>query len=161
MKFRLKKRVGSHIQNGKRYKSGDVVESEIDLCKIFVGKFERAHEEELEDTGKMDTSIRKPQIPLPNSVPPPEDKGGDNTLSKPLSSMASVPDEAIEEEEEVEESEHGKDITDEYPTAKEIAVKVYEKASWCVVVDNDDGEVLTVKKLRRKDVEDFLNEYAV
>jgi len=40
-KYKLK--AGSHIENGKTYKEGDVVESEHNLEALFKGKFELLH----------------------------------------------------------------------------------------------------------------------
>ncbi len=45
MKFKLKKKVGTHIERDKTYKPGDVVESEHNLMEMFSGKFEKVFEE--------------------------------------------------------------------------------------------------------------------
>lgn len=145
MLFRLKKGCGQHVGNGKLYKPGDVIETSRDLPTIFhgkdasgrnrPGKFEKVYED-LKDTGAKDTSrIRKPNIP-PGVSPKQETK--------------KVVD---------EESVHGKDVTSEFPTAEKVGVKVFEKSRWFTVVDTQDNSVLNEKKLRKKDVEPFLEQY--
>jgi len=144
MLFRLKEHCGQHVEDGKVYKSGDVIETERDLPTIFHGKdakgrnrdgkFERVHED-LKDTGKKDTSrVQRPNIP-PGVSPKQETKVAD------------------------EESVHGKDVTSEFPTAEKVDVKVFEKSRWFTVVDMQDNSVLNEKKLRRKEVEPFLGQY--
>lgn len=64
MKFRLKKRCGSHIEVDKKgepveYKAGDIVESERDLVALFSNKFEALYSAE---------PVSSPDIPLP-SIP--------------------------------------------------------------------------------------------
>jgi hypothetical protein len=44
MKFRLKDKVGSHFENGKEYKSGEVVNSNNDLIALFPEKFEKVND---------------------------------------------------------------------------------------------------------------------
>lgn len=60
MQFRLKAKVGTHIERDKKgkpvtYKSGDVVESKYDLMEMFSGKFERISGE---------SSKASPEIPM-------------------------------------------------------------------------------------------------
>lgn len=62
MLFRLKPKCGPHVQGGKQYEPGDVVESEGDLAAVFPGKFE-----------KVGDSVPTPQPP--SAVPFP---GGEN-----------------------------------------------------------------------------------
>jgi len=133
MKFRLKKNCGSHVEGGKIYKAGDIIETDNDLAAIFhgkdangnnrPGKFELIHDESLKDTGKEDTTRVRPDIAPPAA------------------------------------NEYGKDVSSEFPTADKVDVLVFEKSKWYTVVDKADGEVLSEKRLRRKDVEPFLEQY--
>lgn len=165
MLFRLKKKCGDHAQDGKIYKSGDIVETDIDLCALFRNKFERAYEQELKDTGKEDTTAKKPNIPSP--------LGKDDEVVEEIISD-SLPKDEVETEEAVsdflleddepdknaeDETEHGKDVTSEFPTAVKLRLKVFEKSKWYVVVDVSDGSVLNVKKLREKEVQSFIEQY--
>lgn len=42
MRYRLKPKVGLHIEAGKTYKAGDIVESANNLVELFPDKFEPA-----------------------------------------------------------------------------------------------------------------------
>lgn len=62
MLFKLKEKVGTHVERDKKgkpvtYKPGDVVESKRDLVGMFSGKFERVPE---------DSSEASPKIPMSN-----------------------------------------------------------------------------------------------
>ena len=38
--FLLRENAGRHIQDGREYRAGEVVESDEDLCTLFAGKFD-------------------------------------------------------------------------------------------------------------------------
>jgi hypothetical protein len=145
---------GTHEQNGKSYKKGDFVDTELPLTEMFRGKFERQFDQEtLKDTGVVS------KISKPNITPPP--LGGSKAVtaelpSKEKEAVLDIKDETFVEE--YPESLYGTDVTDKYPTAEEVHVKVFEKSKWCVIVDPIDERVLNDKKLRGKDVEDFLED---
>ncbi len=134
MFFRLKEKCGEHNQNGKTYKPGDVVETEIDLTIHFGHKFEL-----IEDTKSTSSKITKPNIDTPQDEDDKdkEDKSSSSSLNK-----------------------HGKDVTDQFSDAEDIGVLVFEKVKtngkWYTVVDPDDNSVLTKKNLRKGKVNDFL-----
>ncbi len=149
MLFKFKnKRCGDHYQDGKCYKGpstdggkGDIVESSSDLSVMYPAKFERAYEAEQRAGGIVSHNI--PNIPV--NVTPLTDEGEDKTeeqVSEP--SLSSL---------------YGEDVTAEFPTAKHIQAKVFEKSNWFTVLDDEDNSVLNEKKLRRKDVEPFLVQY--
>ncbi len=144
--FRLKQRCGDHVEDGKTYVAGDKVMSCRNLEKLFRNKFERVHPEE-----DFDFAEASPNIPSPRAVLD-KDKGeGDR---KPPSSKSKKLKNS---------KKFGKNITLSFPAAIEAELRVYEKASWCQVVDwnTEDGksEVVSEKKLREKDVEEFLKDY--
>ena len=137
MLYRLKQKVGEHEQNGRTYKPGDVIDTEKDLCAMFIGKFDLIHDTDVEDSGKK----TKPTI----STPSDEDKDDKEDLkSESLS----------------EESKYGKDVTENFKKALVIGVLVFEKVKkngkWYTVIDPDDNSVLNKKNLRKGKVNGFL-----
>jgi len=139
--YLLKKGCGNHIgppdKKGNRitYKAGDKVISEDDLVAKFPKKFE------LLSSPPVDGNA-KPDIPVLDSK------------DKKVSKNKGTPKTVVPEE-----SEHGVDVTKEFPTAVEAKLKVFEKSRWFTVIDPEDNEVLNEKKLRKKKVESFLADY--
>ena len=74
MRFRVIK--ASHYSGGKRYRAGDVVESAVDLCEKFEGKFEKL----------------SPVAPVPAPVEeiPQQGSGGDEPAGTDVSSRFNV-----------------------------------------------------------------------
>lgn len=148
LKFLLKPKCGDHVEpdaNGKpvKYVAGDVVPSKIDLVRTFPEKFELVEGQEVSKGEKLNT----PSIPLPNEV------------KREITNVESETPEPIESE-TPSESEYGQDVSDEFPTASEVNLKVFEKSKWYTVIDpEEDNEVLNEKKLRKNAVEDFLAQY--
>lgn len=142
--FLLKPKCGNHIgppdKEGNRttYKSGDRVSSDDDLVARYPSKFELAPGQSQE--GRVATA---PDIPTPS-------KSTIKSKSK-KSEISNIP--------EPEKSEYGIDVTEEFPTASKVELKVFEKSRWFTVVDPDNNEVLNDKKLRRDKVEGFLVGY--
>ena len=156
MKFRIKPKCGSHSYKGKTYVSGDVIETNVDLAKIFPFKFVK-----IEGTTPVNEDVAPPDIPML------QEEGKEDSAGKSLEpsfpevearqSNATIP---LPPEDETEDSsEHGKDVTSKFPSALKVNLKVYVKANWYSVVDPDDGEVLNEKKLRKKAVTKFLKDY--
>jgi len=147
MKFRLKPKCGNHVESDSKgnpitYVSGDIVESNTDLAKKFPSKFVRVQEFEVDTKGE---SAPAPTIPLPEDV---VTKKNPQILEK----------EKLEKEKL--EEQYGEDVSDSFPTAKKVNLKVFEKGNWYIVLDpDDDNTILTEKKLRKSKVEDFLQEY--
>ena len=121
------------------YKAGDKVPSDEDLVAKYPNKFELVSGQSSEGGVAVATA---PDIPVPRKV-----KG------KGKSSKSQSPDEMSKE------SEHGVDVTEDFPTAAKVELKVFEKSKWFTVIDPDNGEVLSEKKLRKDKVEDFLADY--
>lgn len=171
MKFKLegtkKRKFGGHSQGGRSYETGDIVESDSDLCLRFPGKFERVDEKISSSTGEVDTAAkvqRKPNIPVRNTLAPvktqeqeePEEleEVEDNTEKDESN------DEKVTEEEVTPHPEFGEDITKDFPEAAASRLKIYINKAWCQVVDDDNGSVLNDKKLRRNEIEDFIKQYS-
>lgn len=132
---------GSHYQGKKIYKKGETVESFRDLVAVFgKKKFERDYPAEQRT---VSVARAKPNIPLP--VDDVEEEV-----------------EEIEDDDKVEEplSIHGENVTSEFPTAEKVDMIIFVKANWYSVIDKRDNKVLNKKKLRRKEVEPFLEQYA-
>lgn len=127
---------GTHVQNGKSYKKGAVIESNSDLTTIFKNRFKKIGDGNRVYTGNVKT---KPNIIL--SPPPEKTDKGQAENAKPLSVKL------------------GKNITSKFPSAKDAGVKVFiDDAKWCSVVDEKDNAILSPKKLRKKDVTAFLDD---
>lgn len=120
MKFRLTG--GSHVAGDRSYKKGDVIESDKDLVKIFVNKFERLHDE--------DTPVSKgTQIDVPGQAPRP----------------------AEAEEEAAEVEGLGVDVSAEFPEAAEADVLVFKAGKLYTVADADEPtKALNVDALTSK-----------
>lgn len=150
--YRLKKTChkqpcGDHVEVDKQgkphlIKPGETFESHRDLiakfCKGKPGegcKFEKVHPDEITPPDES------PNIPSPGAI---ADTGGEDDDTSPP----------------IIHPEFGEDITSEFPLAKEKEVKVYIKKHWCQVVDETEGEeeVLNDSKLRKKNVDAFLED---
>lgn len=145
MFFRLRKKCGNHIGppdangNRKTYKAGNVVPSEDDLVAKFPMKFELV-QGQTEDDNEIAS--------VPNIPEPIKSKKTKTTVAKSNTQKSS----------KVIKSKYGEDVTEQFPLAKELDLQVFEKSKWFTVVD-DDVEV-NDKKLRRKEVDSFLEDYS-
>ncbi len=145
-KYRLSLKCGGHVEvdeQGERHniKAGETFESHRDLIALFCKGNAKRCKFELLSPLPLETPQRKPNIPSPQAD---FDKGegeGDTDTSSPNPAHPKF----------------GEDITSEFPLAVDLSVKVFEKKYWCLVVDVEEGdEVLNEKKLRRKNVNAFL-----
>ncbi|GAF74083.1 unnamed protein product [marine sediment metagenome] len=136
MFYRLLPKTGSHIQNGKEYKAGDIVDSEMDLVTKFAGKFEKVYDGDVEDTGAISPNI---------VVPADEDSDNVRTKSETSSSKKS----------KKKTKKADVDVTSDYPTAEDIGVVVMKKTKpngvWFNVLDPDDDNAKMNPKLLRAD----------
>lgn len=145
MFYKLKEKTGQHEQNGKIYKAGDIVETEMDLTKKFIGKFELIHDENCVDSG-----IDKPIIQTPTGK---DVDDTDELKSASLSGKASKKKKSKKKEDE--------DVTRDFPFAEDIGVKVFKKlksnGEWFYIIDPDEDNVQMNKKmLRKKNVNKFI-----
>ena len=138
---------GAHVEVDKQgnqhtIKPGETFESHRDLIAKFCKgnpkrcKFTKVHPDDVVAPDKS------PNIPSPAAAVI-DTGGGDNTASPPII-----------------HPEFGEDITFEFPLAEEKEVKVYAKKHWCQIIDEpEDGEeVLNKSKLRKKNVNEFLED---
>jgi len=186
MQFKLRKEkgrvAGRHIERGPDgkdvvYEAGDTVDSERDLMTIFPGKFERvATREDFADTDpnivdKRVGVLEDENKELKEKLAALEGAGSNSDKSKKEDPPENDPedkedqDDNNDDDDKTEEHpEYGKDVTDEFPTAAKVELKVYTKNNtWFVIVDPEAEEgtdpVENEKKLHRKDVEPFLADY--
>ncbi len=145
MKFKLKG--GSHIQDDVTYNKGDTITTDIDLAAKF-GKhrFERI--------GRMvDDNVKQPEI---KSVR--KGKGKKKKTSSKKTSSKPLPSTSSKTKKEVKKEKYGMDVTEDFPTAVEAGFTIFEEEHWFTIVDEND-EVLNDKKMRKKDVPAFLENY--
>ena len=135
MLFQMKEKVGPHVdEKGKKYKSGDFIESDRPLDKIMPHKFTEVTDGGVE--GK--NAPVRPEIPGPVS-------GGDGHA------VASSP--------EIEASPHGTDVTEKFELAKAAKLQVFENNKWYTIIDPEDDTVITDKKIRRKQIDGVLKDF--
>jgi len=65
MLFKLKKGAGPHSENGKIYKAGEVIESDLDLIKLFPRKFQRL---DIDNDNEVSTNPLGPLIPMSSEI---------------------------------------------------------------------------------------------
>jgi len=158
MFFKMKKRTGNHSQDGVIYVSGDVVESEKNLCEMFPGKFERIDvpfeifkRPEKSDVQKAAEEGAKDIKPKKKSKP------------KPVSDeeVLAIADEPDEEEDEEDKEPLGKDVTKNYKRAGEEDLKVFYKkfkGRW-VTEAEDPFTALNKKPLKKDQVVPFIEKW--
>jgi len=151
MFFRLKEKVGNHAETDPKtglpivYKPGDVIESDTDLAKNWPDKFDRVKVGPSEDT-------------------PDEDEADIQAAAEEGAKDVTPPDEDEDEDFDDEEEEKvplGKDVTEKFPRAEEEELKVfYKKGKGFFVTETEDPfTALNEKKLKKAQVEDFIDEY--
>ncbi len=138
---------GEHVEDGVSYKTGDVIESELDLVTQFRGKFEKVYQQDLPDG----FSLKKKTVPTEPNIPVKGGEDGDpdtDTAKEEEGGSTSTPP-----------SPAGKiDVTDQFSAAQDLGVSVFRKGTWYEVIDN--GEVLNAKKkLRKNQVTKFIREF--
>ena len=175
MKFRLLKEdkfgvmIGPHYEKNKRYKPGDVLESDRPLDQIFKGKFEPVDSH---------TPISEPEIVKRNSrlnavLPtPPEPTGVDKPSAAPVTLS---PPEIISEDEDVDISgeveepqaeeageshaKYGEDVGNQFPSAAVAKMNVYFDGEKYRVVDPETGRPVSKKLSTKQKVKSFLKSY--
>ncbi len=158
--YRLKEKCGNHIGppdakgNRKTYTAGDKVTSDDDLVEKWSNKFVLVSPDEYKG------AVKAPKIPNPKrkkSKDKDVEYNKDGSVYKDMEDPVNVNKES--KTSVPEESEHGIDVTADFPTALKVNLIVFEKLKWYTVVDPDNNEVLNEKKLRQSKVEPFLAEY--
>lgn len=143
---------GSYVDLAcKKYKKGDTIVTSINLAKKFRNKFELISEDFIKPE-------KEPKIPEPAAINS-EEQELEDTASNPVSPIRNINPKTEKKAKKVKVSEHGENVTSEFPIAKDVELQVFVKKNWYVVVDPETGEVENDKKLRKDAVNSFLEEY--
>lgn len=137
MFFKVKS--GLHKDGDKVYKVGSLIESDKDLSQIFKNKFEKV---------ETKTEVITPNKGLTPSLPSVDIDKGAGEPSTPASKSNEQPN-----------SDFGKDITKQFPKAKEIGCKVFEKQNKLFLLDEVDGEILNAEPLNKDEIDKFIKQY--
>lgn len=163
MNFRLKN--GVHKQYGNVYRTGDIVPSAIRLDKVFKNRFELVKGMECtppvkdgsptlpepEETVQEDNEEEVIDTPAPDT-----DDDMDEYETDDEDEDIEEDDDEDEEVEEVDLSQYGKEVTDNYPKAKKKGCRVFKKGAWATILDATDNKVLNEKGVRIGDVNSFI-----
>ncbi len=133
-KYKLKPNCAEHYMFGKKFVSGDVIETVIELDKVYPAKFEL--EAEFLARNEVKTVL---QVVINNET------------------TANVKAEETKEEVAVTVDTEVK----KYPFADEAGLSIVDLGrGWFNVIDPDDGDkVVNSKKLRESELEQFINNY--
>lgn len=157
MKFRLVERdaqnnkVGSHYVGNKKYVAGQIIESDTDLCKKFRNKFERvddaapASRPEIVQIVKMRTSVKESPKSQPGADGAVQEEGGTGAATgNPPSSTLKEDKPKTVKAKKAAHPKYGVDITDDFPDAIVLAMKVYQddKTGSTLVIDPESDQVL-------------------
>jgi len=133
MLFKVKS--GRHIdENNKVYFQGDTVESNSNLCDLFVNKFERDLQAEI-DAGKATISASAPK----------------SDSSEKGTKVAKKGSKEVE------------DVSSDFPEAEPNNIKVVKNAKgyWVIDQDNDNNKPSNKKALELEDVVPFIDSLLV
>ena len=140
---------GQHEQFGKTYKKGDVIDTPIDLCKLFRGKFQRVITEGgspvavqlVQPQGKAPASPEKP--PAPST---PKEDGAPKTSEKAGSGAT--------------KDVRGRNATEHFPQAVDDDFAVFKKNRVYFVYDVDDPDIALNKDgLKKAEVGPFIQKH--
>jgi len=143
---------GKHRIGKTVYTAGQTFESTDELSRMFPFKFKL-----VESPGVGDVVATQPDIPLPKTKITKIPEEGASPI--PEEETPKIIDEKTPPIPDPATNVHGEDVSSEFPDAAKADLVVYKKGAWYVVVDADDGEVMTEKKLRKPQVKPFLVEY--
>lgn len=145
-KFKVKEKCAAHYdhETGVTTPAGGIVESELDLDKLFVNKFVRVH-------GKGNAPVEDEE----DEVTPDENKAAVEKAAKDAKKKA--PAKKTEPEPEEEDASH-EDVTHQFKKAADNDLTVVKTDDGHIVKDGD--EVLTDKPLKtKKQVGAFLDKH--
>ena len=153
MLYRLKGGNHNH-SDGKTYKNGDIIDTDVDLAKKFPHKFEPIHDEleASEGTPFPSISITRPKSKVTVVDMPTEEETKEDTP------VADVEAETGEKK-AGEKVDRGKDVTKKFPSAVENELKVFEKGRKFFIYDLDPNAPLNEKGLTKAKAVKFIQEY--
>jgi hypothetical protein len=142
--------LGTHSEGGRRYKAGEIVESDEQLDKMFINKFEK-----VEDSKKASPGVSEKSTAALRSEPKPTttDTGTPATESDAANEKSTMPqgkDTAGAED---------SDVTKDFAKADEAGFTVHTVEGGYEV--RDDGKVISGKKpiTSKTKVNEFVKEY--
>lgn len=164
MKFRITEKdnqgniTGPHRTGNKRYRAGQIVESDQPLDRLFKNKFELVPDNIPASKPEIVRTVTVTKPPISHLEKPAEDETGEDT---PVSVQESeqVEDQESESKPKPRRSQYGKDVTEDFPDAVLLKLKVYyaTRKNIYSVVDEEEGEKVVVKTSKSsKNVEKFL-----
>lgn len=149
MLFKLRRGAGTHTQQEREPKTGDivdvvyhweknpVVESELDLLTMFPNKFDVINDQQ------NVVAHKAPAIPMSE----PDEGVGDEAPDS-----SSVPE---------YEEKFGDNVTDKFEDAEAAGLLVFCTANWYKVIDPDGGMEINSKRIRKKAVADLLKKFVI
>lgn len=164
MKFRIKE--GSHASGGAAnvlYKQGDVIESDEDLCKIFVNKFERV--DETPKSVVVTGPARAPKEGKISAIAAQHEEELSALERGPQGDDAKI--HATDDDQEADEEEHdpaeakgplGTNVTDRFEKATKADVAVWVKNRKYNVTDSQTNDkALNDKPLTKTEVDKYID----
>lgn len=139
---------GSHDEGGKIYQKGEEVSSERDLVSMFANKFEAV--------GDFTPAVVETPDPAPPTKKPVElieTTTDENKIFRTHEPKPSGPSD--DSKVDLDSTDHGIDITEEFQSAVDAGLHVYKRRGWCTVVD--DGVKVNGKGLKQADVGAFID----
>lgn len=134
---------GKHVQNGRIFQKGDIVESKSDLCATWKNKFCEVNTSARSSVGKA----------VPNTASPPAQSAVD---ADETDKEKKAKGKKVEEESEVIE---GTDVTDQFTSAVEQDFKVYKNQGAYFIYNNDDlSKPFNENGVKKADVEKTIKE---
>jgi hypothetical protein len=154
---------GNHVQDGVTYKKGEVIDTPMDLCGKFKGKFERVYHNDLTSNPKEaapDVS-EEPEIPLSENGDTDKQEGGgeDADAAPPASEEEDTEDDEAEDEEP--EVPVDVDVTKKFAIAGKAGLTVIQTGRVYSLYDGDDRvgkKKLTSKKKVREAIAAFMEQ---
>ncbi len=148
MKYQLKEKdqagnkIGPHRIGNKKYHAGDILQSDMPLDKLFRGKFERVADANARVS--QPEIVKLPKLSMRNNAAAEAvvDASGVDAESVHPTTLPVV-ENPIKEEGNVK-SQHGADVTEDFPNAELTGMKVFHDVGKDVfkVVDPGSDEVL-------------------
>lgn len=152
--------VGSHEQNGRIYRKGDIVSSQHDLDAQFVNKFrEMDAGTPISGGAVLNDGTRPNPLDAPGATTLANGSAGTNPATTPNTANADVttPAKGTEAGDDDEKdgdrtataTAQGVDVTEKFPKAKEQAFKVFKAQGQYHVYDEDDLDKPLVSGLKK------------
>lgn len=142
---------GAHIQDGREYKAGDVVEADHDLAASFRLKFEEVDGHGRPSKGRrIDNPTPLPGMDMGLEEPNKAEKAPKGKAAK---AVEIAEPEAESDAKPEANAKRGRDVTEEFPLAAEEDFKVYRRRGLYTVVDIDDPSKPVAEGIAKTEVD--------